>query len=306
MVSILRSSPLNGGASSGGEQNPSINEGIRVMRSAEQSVGKRGLTLVEVLVTISALALLVALLMPALATARAQARTLVCRSNLRQLVLANTGYATENNGFYVPGAADMWDNAGLHRWHGARSSRDEAFDPRRGPLVAYLAEGRVKECPLSTNFTKSNDWDTSFEKGCGGYGYNLTYLGSRLWDAGLNGTDAFRQAYARTTSVGEVIDPGQTLMFADTAMARDGDSLIEYSFAEPPFAVVGGELMTEFLMSPSIHFRHGDRANVGWSDGHVGSQPMAEHNGRNVYGAASAALNLGWFEPVDNTLFDSK
>lgn len=273
---------------------------------AERFVGKRGWTLVEVLVVISTLALLLALLMPALATARSQARTLVCRSNLRQLVLANTGYATEHDGFYVPGAADMWDHAGLHRWHGIRARRDEAFDPRSGPLVAYLAEGRVKKCPLGTNFTQSDDWDTSFEKGCGGYGYNLTYLGSRLWDAGLHGAEAFQQAYARTASVEEVANPGHTLMFADTAMARDGDSLIEYSFAEPPFPVMGGQVMTEFYMSPSIHFRHGSRANVGWSDGHVGSQPMAEHDDRNVYGVASSAWDLGWFEPVDNTSFDPK
>ena len=261
-------------------------------RLAERSVGKRGWTLVEVLVVISTLALLLALLMPALAAARSQARTLVCRSNLRQLVLANTGYATENNGFYVPGAADMWDRAGLHRWHGIRARRDEAFDPHRGPLVAYLAEGRVKECPLGTDFTKSDDWDSSFERGCGGYGYNLTYLGSRLWDAGLNGTEAFRQAYERTASVEEVANPGQTLMFTDTAMARDGDSLIEYSFAEPPFAVVGGQVMTEFYMSPSIHFRHDNRANVGWSDGHVGSQPLAAARNGLVAGRARRQQRL--------------
>lgn len=253
---------------------------------------------------VSTLALLVALLMPALAGARSQARGLVCRSNLRQLVLANTGYATENDGFYVPAAKDLWDNAGLHRWHGARTGLNEPFDPTKGPLVAYLADGQVKECPAGVSFTKSEDWNTSFERGGGGYGYNMLYIGSRLWDAGPNGPEAFRLAYAHTASVGEVTNPGQTLVFADAAMANNGVSLIEYSFAEPPFAVVGGQVMREFTMSPSIHFRHRDDANIGWADGHVGSQPMAELDTANVYGVNSSALKLGWFQPVDNGPFD--
>lgn len=261
-------------------------------------------TLVELLVVISTIALLLALLMPALATARSQAHGLVCRSNLRQLVLAGVGYAAEHDGFYVPGAKDMLDGAGRHRWHGVRVSLSEPFDASKGPLAGYLAEGRVKECPIHVNFVRSNDWSANFEQGCGGYGYNMAYLGSRLWDPGLSPAQLAQQAYSRTTRVNEVASPAQTLMFADTAMANNGQSLIEYSFAEPPFAVLGGQVMTEFRMSPSIHFRHAGAANVGWVDGHVGSKPMAELEVTNVYGVDAASLRLGWFEPADNTPFD--
>ena len=261
-------------------------------------------TLVEVLVVISVLTLLFALLMPALGAARSQARDLVCRSNLRQLNLANAGYATENDGFYVPAAKDMWDNAGRRRWHGVRSRLAEPFDPSMGPLVGYLADGQVKECPTRITFIKSSEWPASFEQGCGGYGYNMAYLGSRLWDAGLSGPQAFQQAYARTTRINEVGNPARTLMFADAAMANNGASLIEYSFAEPPFAVFGGQVMTDLRMSPSIHFRHGRHANVAWADSHIDAQPMAGTETVNVYGVDSATVGLGWFEPVDNTLFD--
>jgi prepilin-type N-terminal cleavage/methylation domain-containing protein/prepilin-type processing-associated H-X9-DG protein len=266
--------------------------------------GRRGFTLVELLVVISTLALLLALLMPALAVARSRAYSLVCRANVRQLVLANIGYSTENDGFYVPAARDLWDNAGRHRWHGVRDSLGEPFDPSRGPLVGYLAEGRIKECPARVGFVRSPDWNTSFEQGSGGYGYNMLYLGSRLWDARLNGSQGFQQAYRRTTGSGEVASPGRTLMFADTAMANDSTSLIEYSFAEPPFTVFGGQVMTDFRMSPSIHFRHGGLANVGWADGHTGAEPIAELDETNAYGVNSAALKLGWFKPIDNSPFD--
>jgi prepilin-type N-terminal cleavage/methylation domain-containing protein/prepilin-type processing-associated H-X9-DG protein len=274
------------------------------MRHPTQQCRIRAFTLVELLVVISVLALLLALLMPALAGARSQARALVCRSNVHQLVLAATGYATENDGFYVPAARDMWDNAGRYRWHGVRSSLGTPFEAAKGPLAGYLADGQIKECPARVNFIKSGDWNTSFEQGCGGYGYNMAYLGSRLWDPALTGPQAFQQTYARTTSIHEVANPGQTLMFADTAMANDGDALIEYSFAEPPFAVLGGQVITDFRMSPSIHFLHGDRATVGWADGHIGSEPMANLDTTNAYGVPSSGLKLGWFEPVDNSPFD--
>jgi len=280
------------------------NNGTRRSVAVSEIPRRNAFTLVELLVVISAIALLLALLMPALAAARSQAHGLACRSHLRQLVLANLGYATENSDFYVPAARDMWDNSGKHRWHGARTRQGEPFDPLKGPLVGYLADGQIKECPARVNFVKSDDWSVSFERGCGGYGYNMGYLGSRLWDAGLTGPQAFQQAYARTTRTAEVASPGRTLMFADTAMANDGASLIEYSFAEPPFAVFAGQVMTDLRMSPSLHFRHGDAANVGWADGHADAQSMAELDTVNVYGADSAALRLGWFTPADNTPFD--
>jgi prepilin-type processing-associated H-X9-DG protein/prepilin-type N-terminal cleavage/methylation domain-containing protein len=279
-------------------------DGARRSVAVSETLGRRAFTLVELLVVIATIALLLALLMPALAAARSQARGLVCRSHLRQLVLANIGYATENNGFYAPAAKDMWDNSGRHRWHGVRVGQGEPFDPLKGPLVGYLADGQIKECPARVGFVESDEWSTNFERGCGGYGYNMGYLGSRLWDAGLSGPQAFQQAYTRTTGAAEVACPGQTLMFADTAMANSGDSLIEYSFAEPPFAVFAGQVLTDFRMSPSIHFRHGDSANVGWTDGHAGPQPMAESDMTNVYGVDSSALRLGWFTPADNTPFD--
>ncbi len=264
----------------------------------------KAFTLVELLVVISTMALLVALLLPALAGARSQAHGLVCRANLRQLVVAGLGYATENDGFCVSGARDMFDGPGLHRWHGTRNSLDEPFDPAQGPLAGYLADGQTKECPVRVAFTKGHDWDTNFEQGCGGYGYNMRYLGSRLGEAGMDTLEAFQQAYTRTANVNEIRTPAQTLMFADTAMATGGDALIEYSFAEPPFIVFAGQVMPEFYMSPSIHFRHRDHANVAWLDGHVAAELMADVEAPNAYGADSSALNLGWFDPVDNTLFD--
>jgi prepilin-type N-terminal cleavage/methylation domain-containing protein/prepilin-type processing-associated H-X9-DG protein len=261
---------------------------------------KKAFTLVEMLVVMAIIALLMGILMPALCSARSQCKAIVCRSNLRQLVLANTGYAMENDDFYVPAAEDILEqNGGLHRWHGVRKNSNEPFDPLKGPLVSYLADGKVKECPERVKFIKADNWDGSYEKGCGGYGYNATYLGSRHWQAGIG----WEWADKKTTRISEVRSPSQTLMFADCAMSKNQGSYIETSFAWQPFIVYGGMQMNMF-MSATIHFRHRDRANIGWVDGHISAEQMAEFDGKNVYLVTSREAMLGWFNPLDNSLFD--
>ena len=267
---------------------------------------KKAFSLVELLIVISVIALLIAVLLPALALARSQSRNVICKSNLRQLFLANTGYAIESDNYYVPAAPDITSaQGGRYRWHGVRESPDEPFDPTKGPLAAYLADGKVKQCPERVNFVTGRQWNSNFEQGCGGYGYNHIYLGSRQWQekSYLNGLQTNRPGW-ETTKTTEVSRPTETLMFADTAMSNNQSSLIEYSFAEPPFWVYKGKPETSFYLSPSIHFRHQSRANVTWADGHTDSQLMAQLDENNVYGINWPAMNLGWFEPIDNTLFD--
>ena len=264
----------------------------------------KAFTLIELLVVISVISVLLAIIMPALSTAKSGTRALVCKSNLHQVLIANISYATDSDGFYVPAASDMYDNAGLHRWHGSRDSLDKPFDPTRGPLVEYLGDGRIKECPSKNDYLKGKDWDTNFEQGCGGYGYNMTYIGSRLWQNRINSTQVWKEMYAKTTRMAEIKVPGKTLMFTDTAMANDQKFLIEYSFAEPPFPVQNGQVITSFYMSPSIHFRHREYANIGWADSHTSRFRLAISDRENSYGVNSADMNLGWFDPVNNSLFD--
>ncbi len=65
---------------------------------------QQGFTLVELLVVISIIALLVALLLPALAQARQLANTVACASNERQIAIATIEWSHEHRGF-APGAA---------------------------------------------------------------------------------------------------------------------------------------------------------------------------------------------------------
>lgn len=63
-------------------------------------------TLIELLVVISIIAILIALLLPALGKAKDSAKTIRCASNLRQLQIANTAYEIDNKGFLPQPAHD--------------------------------------------------------------------------------------------------------------------------------------------------------------------------------------------------------
>ncbi len=61
---------------------------------------RRGFTLIELLVVIGIIALMAALLVPALATVRSQARSVTCRSNLHQIAVCWHQYLDSSRGRY--------------------------------------------------------------------------------------------------------------------------------------------------------------------------------------------------------------
>jgi len=82
-------------------------------RTAGRTSLGRGFTLVELLVVIAIIALLIAMLVPALANSRRQALSVACKSNLRQNYMFMYNYSIDNNGWYAP--MGLGDNPGLPR-----------------------------------------------------------------------------------------------------------------------------------------------------------------------------------------------
>jgi prepilin-type N-terminal cleavage/methylation domain-containing protein/prepilin-type processing-associated H-X9-DG protein len=71
----------------------------------------RAFTLIELLVVIAIIAILAAMLLPALARAKESGKRIACLNNLRQLSLAAQMYAGDSQGFYPPrSSTDRWPN----------------------------------------------------------------------------------------------------------------------------------------------------------------------------------------------------
>src|SRR5690349_21658835 len=68
------------------------------MKNRSTFAWRNGFTLVEVLVVIGIIALLIAMILPALNKAREQARATMCINNLRQLALGMSMYAESSKG----------------------------------------------------------------------------------------------------------------------------------------------------------------------------------------------------------------
>ena len=105
---------------------------------------RRAFTLIELLVVISIIVLLISLLLPTLAQARAAANVTLCLGNQRQLSLAMMSYAMDHDGSVPPGrvaaVTTLWTYT-LLPW--INRDRDLYFCP----IKIYEGQGHVQYCP---------------------------------------------------------------------------------------------------------------------------------------------------------------
>ena len=107
---------------------------------------EKGFTLIELLVVISIIALLLAILMPALGKVKEQAKLVICSTNLHQLLLGVNTYAASNDDMYPTKMSQSWPN--YLNYHSAERP-DRNDNAMHIFLGDYLPEVDVFVCPLS-------------------------------------------------------------------------------------------------------------------------------------------------------------
>jgi prepilin-type N-terminal cleavage/methylation domain-containing protein/prepilin-type processing-associated H-X9-DG protein len=259
---------------------------------------RRAFTLVELLVTIAIIAILAALLLPALASGKAQGRRVACLSNLRQMGIAIQSYASDFNGSipYGPKAPPFTSPMDFYTSTGDPTSLLSlgSGSPLGQPvglgllLPQYLCdEPKVVFCPGSD---QSLDADAELAK------VGVTQAqGSYYYRHGGN-TNLF-------DSFGVAPPTPDHLRLDNLGNNRNGLSIralaIDTQFLCPPGAAVYG-------IRPSTH--HQQRiANILFSDGHGLTQPNTDGRytldfGTNVNVYASFSLILGLLEKADTAL----
>lgn len=115
-----------------------------------------GFTLIELLVVIAIIAILAALLLPALSGAKAKAQATGCLSNLKQLAVAAQAYMADNNGLLVvnhrtdvpvPGATNSWVPGNMRY----ESDATNSLLLRWSRLFPYASQPAVFRCPADVS-----------------------------------------------------------------------------------------------------------------------------------------------------------
>lgn len=201
---------------------------------------RKAFTLVEMLVVIAIMAILTALLLPSMGKLRASARKSECASNLRQIFVALTLYAQDNNNAHMYGH----DYVANLDWY-----------QKSSPLAPYAGGAEklqwISVCPENRTSFATYPKDQYGQWVNNSYGYPYTYNYYVL--PNVSGANP-RENGVAATRVAKITNPAQIVMMADSVKGQGWGG----GFSVP------GDSKWNRIATP-----HSGKTSILWCDGHV-------------------------------------
>lgn len=245
-------------------------------------LGKAGFTLIEVLVVIAIIALLAALLLPAVSGAKGRALATACLNNIRQLHGAFALYADENNELFVNNhglqetlrTRQNWVN-NVQDWLDSEGNTNVA-ELTGGKLGQYLAgAAAVFKCPSDQSVAQNGPRIRSYS------------MNSLVGDPGEL-TNRFNPQLAQFYKLTEIPNPSHIYVFLDEHPATINDGFFMNRWEEFRW----GNLPASY---------HHGAANLSFADGHAEAHRWALGDTRRPPEQGGAA---GTFVPAGREDYD--
>ena len=222
-------------------------------------------TLIELLVVIATIAILAALLLPALSRAKMTAQSIACLSNLKQLQLCFHLYGVDNDDFFVPNnsvaiiGVTNTNVRGLS-WLPDVNAATE-MDPSNivsGLLFKYNTSLPIYHCPADNSTLETPDGQPLPQPRWRSYNMSQSVNGYP------QGDPEYYQVIPAWTKFTEVRHPvpGELFVLID----ENSDTQVDAEFGNPP---VGSPYFWQNVWWDMPSDRHNLGANLSFADGHV-------------------------------------
>jgi|GEM_PF-5033243 prepilin-type N-terminal cleavage/methylation domain len=206
---------------------------------------RRGFTLIELLTTIAIIGILAALILAGLAGARASSERANCISNLRQIGVLASLWSVDNRGFVLP-----------HEVRPANQPVEDSKDWWPQLLAPYVG----------TKYSHSNNTGTLRELACP---TGMRALGLMTTSLGWNPTYAMFGSQKNVKTLA-IRNPGSKVYIGDSPWS--GNRLDWHGSAARPVSFSD----TDVKDARGIIFRHRNKVNFLFHDGHVGTYAQSD------------------------------